>query len=249
MGYVEGEKLGDEPQEPRAAGVFVRAGSSLHAGLRRRQGGNTEGGGIPSGPTPTRRRGGRGCRRRDHGAAPFPRRVPGRPDRAARLAVVPLAAARWRDVEVFLRRLAARSAVVERVWWWKVVAGLVERGGRAAAAPPRGIPGGEVHDGAGDARVERRAGVGRGRGGGDRERRVEEQRRHLGVLVLPHRQRVDDARDDDVAPLPRDVRSGGGISENTRERTRVPGARRVQSLALGRERALSVRGRRPGLGV
>ena len=131
----------------------------------------------------------------------------------------------------------------------KVVAGLVERGGRAAAAPPRGIPGGEVHDGAGDACVERRAGVGRGRGGGDRERRVEEQRRHLGVLVLPHRQRVDDARDDDVAPLPRDVRSGGGISENTRERTRVPGARRVQSLALGRERALSVRGRRPGLGV
>lgn len=160
-----------------------------------------------------------------------------------------MAAARWRDVEVFLGRLAARSAVVERVWWWKVVAGLVERRGRAAAAPARGIPRGEVHDGAGDACVERCAGVGRGRGGGDRERRVEEQRRHLGVLVLPHRQRVDDARDDDVTPLPRDVRSGGGISENTRERTRVPGARRVQSLALGRERALSVRGRRPGLGV
>ena len=159
-----------------------------------------------------------------------------------------MTAARWRDVEVFLRRLAARSAVVES-GRWKVVAGLVERRGRAAAAPPGGIPGGEVHDGAGDACVERRAGVGRGRGGGDRERRVEEQRRHLGVLVLPHRQRVDHARDDDVAPLPRDVRSGGGISENTRERTRVPGARRVQSLALGRERALSVRGRRPGLGV
>ena len=217
MGYIEGEKLGDEPQEPRAACVFVRAGSSRRAGLRRRQGGNAEGGGIPSGPTPTRRRGGRGCCRRDHDTAHFPRRVPGRPDRAARLAAVPLAAARWRAVEVFLRRLAARSAVVESVWWWKVVTGLVERGGRAAAAPPRGISAGEVHDGAGDACVERRAGVGRGRGGGDRERRVEEQRRHLRVLVLPHRQRVDDARDDDVAPLPRDVRSGGGISENTRE--------------------------------
>lgn len=178
--------------------------------------------------------------------SPVPRRFPRRPhgEMISILGSVALATAAGPRgyVEVFLRRLTAASAAAEVR---REVGARVERGGIGAASRAGRVRGGEVDEGAGDARVERRAAVGGGGRGGYRERAVQQERRHLGVLLLPRRQGVDDAGDDDVTPPPRDVGSGGGISQDSRERARVPGAGGVQPLARrwGRGASLVTRGR------
>mmetsp|Transcript_8724 Transcript_8724/g.35711 ORF Transcript_8724/g.35711 Transcript_8724/m.35711 type:complete len:347 (-) Transcript_8724:1526-2566(-) len=235
-GHVERQELRDEPEQPRSAAVGAAPVSRAGLGgrqLRR----DAEGGGVELDLT----LGGGG-----RGGDGDPRRVPRRPhgEMISILGSVALATAAWPRgyVEVFLRRLTAASAAAEVRW---AVGARVERGGIGAASRAGRVPGGEVDEGAGDARVERRSAVGGGRRGGYRERAVQQERRHLGVLLLPRRQGVDDAGDDDVTPPPRDVGSGGGISQDSRERARVPGAGGVQPLARrwGRGASLVTRGR------